>query len=148
LVEDSEDDIALLRRAFAKCRVMNPLQVVKNGPEAIEYLQGAGRYRNREKFPLPRIILLDIKMPGMSGLDVLKWIREQPSVRGIRVIMLTSSDSVRDVNAAYQLGANSFLVKPNDFDDLVKLTQSIQGYWVWTDTGPQGTPQSDPKRFH
>ena len=127
---------------------MNPLQVVKNGPEAIEYLQGAGRYRNRQQFPLPRIILLDIKMPGMSGLDVLKWIREQPTLRAIRVIMLTSSDSVRDVNAAYQLGANSFLVKPNDFDDLVKLTQSIQGYWIWTDTGPQGTPQSDPKRFH
>jgi CheY-like chemotaxis protein len=148
LVEDSQNDIELLRRAFAKCRVMNPLQVVKNGAEAMAYLAGAGRYRNRQEFPLPKIVLLDIKMPGVSGLEVLKWIREQRSLSGIRVIMLTSSDAVRDVNEAYRLGANSFLMKPNDFDDLVKLTQAIQGYWVWTDTGPQTSHQTDPKKVH
>jgi CheY-like chemotaxis protein len=148
LVEDNDDDIVLLRRAFAKCRLLNPLHVVKNGAEAISYLDGVGCYRNRQEFPLPRIILLDIKMPGMNGLEVLRWIREQPHFGGIRIIMLTSSDSVRDVNAAYQLGANSFLVKPNDFEDLVSLTRAIHGYWIWTDTGPQGDPQKQLKRFH
>jgi CheY-like chemotaxis protein len=137
LVEDNEDDIILLKRAFAKCRVLNPLKVVKNGSEAMAYLEGSGRYRDRQEFPLPRLVLLDIKMPGIDGLEVLKWIRQHPSHRSLRVIMLTSSDAIRDVNAAYQLGANSFLIKPNDFDDLVKLTQAIQGYWIWTDTGPQ-----------
>jgi CheY-like chemotaxis protein len=124
---------------------MNPLLVVRNGTEAMAYLEGSGRYRNRQEFPLPRIILLDIKMPGINGLEVLKWIREQPSLKGIRVIMLTSSDAVRDVNMAYQLGANSFLIKPNDFEDLVKLTGAINGYWIWTDVGPQVT-QTDGQR--
>src|SRR5579862_1520925 len=105
LVEDNADDIDLLKRAFAKSKILNPLLVVRNGDDAMAYLEGSGRYRNRQEFPLPRVILLDIKMPGMSGLDVLKWIREQPNLKGIRVIMLTSSDAVRDVNAAYQLGA-------------------------------------------
>ena len=137
LIDDNEDDIALLRRAFLKSRVINPLHAVRSGAEAMAYLEGSGRYRNRLEFPLPKIILLDIKMQVISGLEVLKWIREQPQLAGIRVIMLTSSDLIRDVNEAYRLGANSFLIKPNDFDDLVKLTQAIRGYWVWTDVGPQ-----------
>ena len=137
LVEDSEDDIALLKRAFAKARILNPLLVVNNGVDAMAYLEGSGRYRDRKEFPLPRIILLDIKLPGISGLEVLRWIREQPSLKAIRVIMLSSSDLVRDVNTAYQLGANSFLMKPHEFEDLVQLSQAIRGYWIWTDTGPQ-----------
>ena len=145
LVEDNENDVALLKRAFAKSKILNPLLVVKNGVEAMAYLEGSGRYRNRQEFPLPRIILLDIKLPGINGLEVLKWIREQPSLKAIRVIMLSSSDLVRDVNTAYQLGANSFLIKPNEFDDLVTLSQAIKGYWIWTDTGPQ-LPVEDEQR--
>jgi CheY-like chemotaxis protein len=146
VVEDSEDDVVLLRRAFAKSRILNPIHVVKNGPDALAYLEGTGRFRDRQQFPLPRLILLDLKLPGMGGLDVLKWIREQPKFKGTRVIVLTASDLVRDVTAAYQLGANSFLIKPNDFEDLVRLTQAIQGYWIWTDVGPQGVPQDEPKK--
>lgn len=145
LVEDSDDDIALLKRAFAKSRIINPLQIVKNGMDALAYLEGTGHFRDRDRFPIPRLILLDLKLPGMDGLEVLAWIREQAFLKGIRVIVLTASDLVRDVTAAYQLGANSFLIKPNDFDDLVRLTQAIQGYWIWTDVGPQPAPRAETK---
>jgi len=137
LVDDNEDHVMLLRRAFLKSNVLNPLQVVRNGQEAILYLQGAGRYRNRSEFPLPKIVLLDLKMPGVDGFDVLRWIRQQPELRALRVVVLTSSDAIRDVNLAYELGANSFLVKPMDFEDLAQLTQAIRGYWIWHDKAPE-----------
>jgi CheY-like chemotaxis protein len=116
VAEDNEVDVLLLRRAFAKAQLLNPLQVVHNGEEAIAYLSGKGKYTNRAEYPLPDLVLLDLKMPHKNGLEVLEWIREQPSLSGLRVVMLTSSDQARDVNAAYQLGANSFLVKPVDFE--------------------------------
>ena len=137
LVEDDEDHIILFKRAFSKSNVLNPLQVVRNGHEAICYLEGAGRYRDRSTFPLPTLVLLDLKMPGIDGFEVLSWIRQQPALKTLRVIVLTSSDEIRDVNRAYQLGANSFLVKPMDLEDLNRLTQSINGYWVWLDKAPE-----------
>lgn len=136
LVEDSEDDVVLLQRSFAKNKIVNPLRVVRNGQEAILYLEGTGRYRNRAEYPLPSIILLDLKMPGIDGFEVLEWVRQQPSLRMLRIIVLTSSDAISDVNRAYQLGANSFLVKPNDLHDLNLLTAAIRGYWIWTDKAP------------
>ncbi|HLH56962.1 MAG TPA: response regulator [Verrucomicrobiae bacterium] len=137
VVEDNEDHVLLIERAFAKCKVLNPIQVVRSGQEAVDYLSGKGRYTNREEFPLPGLLLLDLKMPGMDGFDVLRWIRQQPGLRALRVVVLTSSNEIRDVNLAYQLGANSFLVKPADFDDFVRVTQALQGYWLWTDKEPQ-----------
>ena len=137
LVEDNEDHVLLFKRSFSKSNVLNPLQVVRNGYEAICYLDGSGRYRNREEFPLPALVLLDLKMPGIDGFEVLTWIRQQPSFKALRVIVLTSSDEIRDVNRAYQLGANSFLVKPMDLEDLNRLTQSISGYWLWLDRAPE-----------
>lgn len=139
LVEDSEDDILLLQRSFAKNKIANPMRVVRNGQEAILYLEGTGRYRNRTQFPLPSIVLLDLKMPGVDGFEVLAWIRQQanPHLRTLRVIVLTSSDAISDVNRAYQLGANSFLVKPTDLHDLNLLTAAIRGYWMWTDQAPE-----------
>src|SRR5579862_6240146 len=98
LIEDNEDDVALIKRAFARNKIFNPLQVVKNGNEALLYLQGAGRYRNRDEFPLPKIILLDLKMPGVDGFEVLGWIRQQPELKTMRVIVLTSSNAIQDVN--------------------------------------------------
>jgi CheY-like chemotaxis protein len=145
LVEDNLDDIALLKRAFVKSRVNNPLKVVNNGPDAVDYLSGVGPYRNRREFPLPRIILLDINLPGMTGLEVLKWIRAQPNLVGIRVIMLTSSDAIRDVNEAYRLGANSFLIKPNDFDDLGEPYPSDKGI---LDLDRYGTTAIGSNRTH
>src|SRR2546426_3282265 len=105
LAEDSETDILLTRRAFAKAKLLNPLHVVRDGVEAIAYLKGDGQYSNRDEYPLPDLLLLDLKMPHKNGLEVLDWIRQQPSLRALRVVVLTSSDQARDVNMAYQLGA-------------------------------------------
>ena len=139
LVEDDPDQVDLVRRAFQKAKIVNPLHVVKSGQEAMVYLEGSGPYANREEFPLPKLILLDLKMPGISGFDVLRWIRQQPPLKSLRIIVLTASNEIRDVNEAYQLGANSFLVKPVDFDDFVHLTQSIQGYWIWLNKSPENS---------
>jgi CheY-like chemotaxis protein len=143
LVEDNEDDILLFKRAFSTSNVANPLQVVKNGHEALCYLEGSGRYRNRNEFPLPSLVLLDLKLPGIDGFEVLSWIRQHPSLRTLRVIVLTSSDEIRDVNRAYQLGANSFLVKPMALEDLNRLTQAISGYWIWFDKAPETSVASE-----
>ena len=137
LVEDNDDHVVLIRRAFARAKIINPLQVVRSGEEALAYLEGTGRYGNRAEFPLPALILLDLKLVGMDGFDVLRWIRRQPNLKAARVVVLTSSTEIRDVNLAYQLGANSFLVKPADFEDFVSLTQALQGYWLWTDKEPE-----------
>ncbi len=136
LAEDNPDDVLLIRRAFQKAKILNALHVATGGEEAIEYLSGQGRYVARAEYPLPSLVLLDIKMPRVDGFEVLKWIRRQPGLRGMRVVMLTSSDEMRDVNTAYQLGANSFLVKPVDFERFVEITQAISGYWLWMDKAP------------
>ena len=130
LAEDSETDILLTRRAFAKAKLLNPLHVVRDGVEAIAYLKGDGQYSNRDEYPLPDLLLLDLKMPHKNGLEVLDWIRQQPSLRALRVVVLTSSDQVRDVNMAYQLGANSYLVKPSRYEDLIVVLQQLKEYWL------------------
>lgn len=137
LVEDNDDHVVLIRRAFAKSKVLNPLQVVRSGEEALAYLEGTGRFSNRNEFPLPAVVLLDLKLTGLDGFDVLRWVRQQPGLRAMRIVVLTSSSEIRDVNLAYQLGANSFLVKPVDFEDFVRVTQALQGYWLWTDKEPE-----------
>lgn len=136
VVEDDEDQIALLRRAFARANIVNPLQIVTSGEQAMVYLEGAGPYQNRDEFPLPRLILVDLKMPGITGFDLIRWIRQQPSLRGVRIVVLTASNEIRDVNQAYELGANSFLVKPVNFEDFVRLTHAIEGYWIWLNSMP------------
>jgi CheY-like chemotaxis protein len=137
LVEDSEDDVLLIQRAFARANVLNPLHIVRGGAEALEYLAGTGRYANREEFPLPAIVLLDLKMPGVDGFEVLRWIRLQPGLKALRVVVLSSSDDMRDVTLAYQLGANSFLIKPVDFERFVEISQAISGYWLWMNQAPE-----------
>jgi len=136
IVEDNEDHALLICRAFARSNVVNPVQVVRSGEEALAYLQGTGRYANRLEFPLPSLMLLDLKLTGMDGFDVLKWVRGQPPLSSLRIVVLTSSSEIRDVNLAYQLGANSFLVKPVDFEDFLRVAQALQGYWLWTDKAP------------
>jgi CheY-like chemotaxis protein len=131
VVEDDLDDATLLRRAFTKARMLNPVQFVRTGEEAVAYLKGAGEYTNREEYALPSLILLDLKMPGMSGHDFLVWLRAQREFRAIRVVVLSSSDNMRDVSLAYQLGASSFLIKPADFDRFVEISQAMSGYWIW-----------------
>ena len=125
LVEDSDNDVLLFRTAAAKTPRPLRLEVVTNGPSCLNYLLGAGRYRNRAQFPFPAMVLLDLGLPGMNGLDVLKEIREQPELVRLPVVVLTTSDAIRDVNKAYELGANSFLVKPIDPPTISSLVTAL-----------------------
>ena len=143
LVEDDNNDVLLIKRSFLKARVLNPLQVVTTGEDAIAYLSGQDKYANRLEFPLPALVLLDIQMPRVDGFQVLTWIRKQPALSEIRVVMLTASDAMRNVNLAYQLGANSFLIKPVDFERFVEVSQAFGGCWSWNQT--PGAVESESK---
>jgi CheY-like chemotaxis protein len=136
LVEDNPTDVLLIQRAFAKARLGNPVQVVGDGDAVIDYLTGTGTYADRARFPLPILILLDLKLPRRSGLEVLAWLREQETLKRIPVVMLTSSQQRQDVNAAYDIGVNSYLVKPVEFDALFELLRTVNLYWVMFNTKP------------
>jgi CheY-like chemotaxis protein len=137
LAEDDEDYVFLIRRAFADANIKNPLYVVPNGEDVISYLEGKGKYSSRAEYPLPDLLLLDINMPRVNGFEALAWIRQQPNLASLRILVLTSSDEIRDVNKAYQLGANSFLVKPYDFQDLTELTRLINDFWLRASRAPE-----------
>lgn len=147
LAEDDEDHILLVRRAFNKAAFLNPLQVVHDGEEAIQYLKGEGPYANRAEYPLPTLLLLDLKMPKKNGFEVLEWIRSKPALCALRVVVLTSSEEIHDVNRAYQLGASSVLVKPADFEKFVAVLQALQGFWIWTSKPPEIKPLKFPDPY-
>jgi CheY-like chemotaxis protein len=130
LVEDREEDVILIQKAFERGKIRNPLQIVRNGEEAINYLSGIGRFSDRLRYPFPVLVLLDLKMPRIDGFEVLRWIKSQPCFSALRVVVLTSSEDIRDVNLAYKLGATSFLVKPLDFNSTVAMTETILDYWL------------------
>ena len=130
LVEDREDDIVVIRKAFQRARISTALQVVRDGEEAIHYLDGVGKFSHRSEYPLPWLVLLDLKMPRVDGFEVLKWIRRHPTLRSLVVVVFTSSEQTRDVNECYALGANSFMVKPLDFENSVALAGLLHQYWV------------------
>jgi CheY-like chemotaxis protein len=136
LVDDDEDDIILTRRAFERMRIGNPLQVASNGETAIEYMSGKGEFHDRAKHPLPTLILLDVKMPRKGGHEVLQWLKSQPQLKRIPVVMLTSSKDPVDVNRAYDLGVNSYLVKPLSFDGLNEIARTLNLYWIMTNAQP------------
>jgi CheY-like chemotaxis protein len=124
--EDEENDVFLMQRAFQKACVANPLQIVTDGAEAMRYLQGAGEFGNRQRFPQPCLLLLDLNLPRQSGLEVLKWVREQPGFKTLAVVILTSSSQDRDIGSAYALGANGYLVKPPSSEKLIELVVSLR----------------------
>jgi CheY-like chemotaxis protein len=136
LAEDNDDDAFLMSRAFRKAHLLNPVVRVRGGEEALAYLKGEGCYANRDRFPLPFLLLLDLKMPRVNGFDVLRWVRDQPDLKGMLVVILTSSTSEPDISRAYNLGANSYLTKPAGFDQLVQLLDRLQGYWLITNISP------------
>src|SRR5579859_4724479 len=137
VVEDNEDHVFLLKHAFQKAGILNPVQVANNGEDAIAYLEGTGLYSNWKEFPLPSIVLLDLKLPGLDGLDVLRWIRQQPGLKALRVAMLTSSDLGQEINTAYEVGANVFLTKPVDLDKLVEMLKVFRAHWLEFAQAPQ-----------
>ena len=130
LVEDDSNDVLLIQRAFRKSDVANPIQVVGDGEEAIAYLSGRGPYADRERYPLPVLLLLDLKLPRKSGFEVLEWLRQQPGLKRLPVAVLTSSAETPDINRAYDLGANSYLVKPVRFEGLLRMVQTLNLYWL------------------
>jgi len=130
LVEDDENDVFFFKRAMKLAQWTDPLQVAHDGKQAIEYLSGSGPFSHRDEFPLPALLLLDLKLPYVNGLEVLKWIRDNPSLRQIAVIVLTSSREDIDVDRACQLGANAYVVKPAASEELVDLVKSIRAFWM------------------
>lgn len=136
LAEDKQGDIDLMRHAFKKCRRQPPLHVVRDGEEVLAYLKGEGAYSNREEYPLPHLLLLDLKMPRLNGFEVLHWIRNQPEFKNLVVVVLTASKEIWDVDTAYKRGANSFLVKPVHMKELVRLLDAVQDYWLEHNRNP------------
>jgi len=140
LAEDREDDVLLVKKAFQSPEMNCRLQVVRDGEQAISYLSGEGQFRDREQFPFPDLLLLDLKMPRVDGFEVLRWIRQHPRLRNLRVVVLTASNQIRDVNEAYRIGANSFLVKPLDFENFVETSKALRKYWLVLDNAPELPP--------
>lgn len=135
LVEDDENDAFFLERAIRKIGMLNPVQNARDGQEAINYLRGIGKFSRRAEFPLPGLILLDLKLPFVMGLDVLKWIRQNPELSSI-VIILSSSADEADIASAYRLGANAYLVKPSEVGKLEVMVSAINNFWLLQNTAP------------
>ena len=130
VAEDDENDVFFLQRAFQQAKIENPMHVVRDGQEAIEYLSGAGDFSDRKTHPLPRLLILDLKMPRRTGLEVLAWLHEQPELHCLPVIVLSSSAQARDIEKAYDLGANAFVVKPAGVEKRVELARLIGAFWL------------------
>jgi CheY-like chemotaxis protein len=128
LVEDEENDVFFIRRAIQKMSEPVSLQTVRDGMEAIEYLDGHNRFSDRERYPLPALILLDVKMPRKSGFDVLEWVKGRQALAGIPIVMVTSSTIKTDMDKSFELGARAYLVKPIPFDDLKRLLVSTEEF--------------------
>jgi CheY-like chemotaxis protein len=129
VAEDNPDDAFLLKRAFIQAGLNVRLDFVQDGEEVIHYLKGENGFADRAAHPFPALLLLDLKMPRLDGFDVLNWLRQQSGLKRLLVTVLTSSDQPNDVNRAYDLGANSYLIKPSQSENLVEIVQRIQNYW-------------------
>ena len=125
LVDDSENDTLLMRTVFGRAGFVQPLRFAHDGEQAIAYLRGDGVYRDRRQFPLPTVVLLDLNMPRKNGFEVLAWIRQQPAFKRLRVYILSASSRPEDIERTYDMGANSYLVKPTNLDGLMHLAKSL-----------------------
>lgn len=130
LVEDNPDDVFFMQRACKTAGLENPVHVAEDGIKAIEYLSGVGKFEDRDAFPLPCVVLLDLKLPGKSGLEVLAWMRGREEFTTRVVIVLTTSREPRDIQEAYRLGANAYLVKPTSPSQLAELVAAIKRFWI------------------
>lgn len=130
LVEDDPNDVLFMKTALEAAGVENPLFVANNGREALAYLNGTGKFSERSRHPLPYLVLLDLKLPYVMGLEVLKAVRERPDLNSTIVIVLTASTNAADVETAYRLGANAYLVKPSSFEKLKVLIRSVKEFWL------------------
>jgi CheY-like chemotaxis protein len=124
--EDEESDRMILEVAFRRAKLSRPLVIVRDGEEAVDYLSGKGHFGDRSAHPLPALVVLDLKMPRMSGFDVLSWLARQPELREIPAVVLSSSADESDMGKAWQLGAREYFVKPHSLDELIKIAHQLQ----------------------
>jgi CheY-like chemotaxis protein len=136
IVDDDANDVLLFQHACDRAGVTLRLQVAEDGEQAIAYLSGAGKFGDRDQYPLPHLVLLDLKMPRVNGFEVLDWMRHDEKFRRLPAVILTSSNYETDVKRAYDSGANSYLVKPVGFEALVELTKAIHHYWLTLNERP------------
>jgi CheY-like chemotaxis protein len=139
LVEDNRMDVELTLDAFREGRLMNTVHVAPNGLAALDYLFGRGQFADREAHPLPDLILLDLKLPGIDGFEVLRQVKSAPILKRLPVVILTSSREEGDRALSYDIGANSYLVKPVSFDGFIGVVKQIEGYWLSLNVGPPDT---------
>ncbi len=130
LAEDDANDVFFLQRAFKEAGIENPLYITRDGQEAIDCLGGAGKYSDRNQYPVPCLLILDLKMPRKTGMDVLEWRRAQTIVQCVPAIVLSSSAHRYDIERAYHLGANAFVVKPPSLEARVNLARVIKAFWL------------------
>ena len=136
LVEDDENDVLIMTMALEKSGLACPICVARDGREALDFLSGAGKFADRHEYPLPYLILLDLKLPRVMGLEVLKWLRERPEFDSTIVLVLSSSPMPEDIQGAYRLHANGYLVKPSGFEKLQRMTQAIKDFWFFQNHPP------------
>ena len=142
LVEDEENDAFFMQEAMKKAGVLNPIRVASDGRQAIDYFKDTGKFADRQAFPLPCLVMLDLKLPHVMGLDVLKWIRQRPGVPTI-VVILSSSKEEGDIETAYRLGANAYLFKPSDTRKLQDMAKSIKDFWLTQNIPPPESHETD-----
>ncbi len=143
LVEDNPADIELTLRALKKENIPNPVDVVTDGAEALDYLFGEGAYKERDLSNAPAVVLLDLKMPKVGGLEVLKCMRIDKRTRSQPVVVLTSSSLEQDLIASYELGANSYIIKPVDYKKFLEAVKELGIYWLFTNESPPNTNVAD-----
>ncbi|MEW5870027.1 MAG: response regulator [Chloroflexota bacterium] len=136
LVEDSRMDVELTLDAFQEAKLGNTISVIGDGNDALDYLNGTGKYADRQAHPMPNIVLLDLKLPGVDGFEVLRRIKTTPILKRIPVIILTSSKEEGDRALSYDIGANSYLVKPVSFEGFLDVVRKIEGYWLTLNVSP------------
>jgi CheY-like chemotaxis protein len=146
LAEDFEDDVNVVRMALDRMGVTNPVIRLADGDDVIAYLSGAGIYSDRLSFPIPGILLLDLKMPRVSGFQVLEWIQTRAELRDMLVVVLSGHHEIQDIARAYSLGADSFLCKPCDPIDLANLIQRFEGYWSHATPLPPAESVPEPQQ--
>jgi CheY-like chemotaxis protein len=130
VAEDDPTDAFFLQRAFNRAGIPITLHFARDGQEVLDYLRGEGQFADRAQHPLPQLALLDLKMPRLDGFEVLEWVRQQPTLSGLVIVIFSSSDQAKDINRAYGLGANSYIVKPHSMEELMGLVGRFKKHWL------------------
>lgn len=146
MAEDEPEQAEQARRAFKKYCFVNPIFIVADGTEVLKYLLGEDKFADRDEYPLPSLLLLDLKMQRMHGFDVIRWVRAHRDFRDMPIVVLAQSDELREVNQAYAMGATSFMMKPVEFVEFVHVSAVLPNCWLWLNTAPK-LPMRSWQRF-